>query len=123
LGRYIASGDGRQRKCVRQNLQQFARALVSSHLFRQPQLQSEFSLATIDHIAQQLYAEQDDDDDGDGLPLDATSRVTYEAFDFDPGNPEYLVRVEDGPLAGQTGYVVDDELETSQTGAFRLVEP
>lgn len=78
---------------------------------------------TINHVPQQLYTAQDDDDSSDGAPLGATSRITYEAFDLDPGNPEYLVRVEDGPLAGQTGYVVADEIESPQTGAFRLVEP
>jgi hypothetical protein len=77
----------------------------------------------IDHVLQELYTAQEDDDDADGVPLNATSLVTYERFDPSPGNPEYFVHVDDGPLAGSTGYVTAQELETPQERAFRLAEP
>jgi hypothetical protein len=77
----------------------------------------------IDHVLQELYTAQEDDDDADGVPLNATSHVTYEGFDPSPGNPEYFVHVDDGPLAGSTGYVTAQELETPQERAFRLAEP
>jgi hypothetical protein len=77
----------------------------------------------IDHVLQELYTAQEDDDDADGVPLDANSHVTYKGFEPSPGNPEYLVHVDDGPLAGSTGYVTVQELETQQEAAFRLAAP
>jgi hypothetical protein len=77
----------------------------------------------IDHVEQELYTAQEDDDDADGVPLGATSHVTYQGFEASPGNPEYIVRVDDGPLAGTSGYVPAQELETLQSRAFRLTLP
>jgi hypothetical protein len=77
----------------------------------------------IDHVDQELYSAQEDDDDADGVPLGGTSHVTYEGFEASPGNPEYIVRVDDGPLAGSSGYVPAQELETLRGRAFRLVKP
>jgi len=71
-----------------------------------------------DGSAQALFSDQDDDD---GQSFGSTSHVTYEGFASDPGNAEYRVHVVDGPLAGYDGYVVESELQTPQTHAFRLV--
>jgi hypothetical protein len=70
--------------------------------------------------SEQLFSEQDDDD---GQSFGTTSHVTYEGFTSDPGNPEYRIHVDDGPLAGYDGYVVASELQATQTHAFRLVAP
>ena len=78
---------------------------------------------TLDHVALSLYSQQEDDDAADGVPVGVTAHVTYEGFEPNPGNPEYVVRVDDGPLAGSTGYVLAQELRSPQTHAFRLVEP
>jgi hypothetical protein len=71
-----------------------------------------------DGSAQELFSDQDDDE---GQAFGATTHVTYEGFASDPGNAEYHVHVDDGPLAGYDGYVVESELQTPQTHAFRLV--
>jgi hypothetical protein len=71
-----------------------------------------------DGSAQELFSDQDDDD---GQAFGATTHVTYEGFASDPGNAEYRVHVDDGPLAGYDGYVVESELQTPQTHAFRFV--
>ena len=75
---------------------------------------------SVDHRQPLLYQEADDDD---GTPFDATAHVTYEGFANNPGNPEYEVRVEDGSLAGRTGYVLANELQSPQTHGFHLVAP
>jgi hypothetical protein len=72
----------------------------------------------LDQQEQILYPEQDDDE---GTAFGATSHVTYEGFANDPGNAEYRVRVDDGPLTGFIGYVTAEELQSEQTHAFRLV--
>jgi hypothetical protein len=76
--------------------------------------------ATANGGGQELFSEQDDDD---GQSFGTTSHVTYEGFTSDPGNPEYRIHVDDGPLAGYDGYVVASELQSPQTHAFRLVIP
>jgi hypothetical protein len=73
-----------------------------------------------DGSAQELFSDQDDDD---GQSFATTSHVTYEGFVSDPGNAEYRVHVDDGSLAGYDGYVVESELQTTQTHAFRFVSP
>jgi len=75
-------------------------------------------VAIANGTAQDLFSDQDDDD---GQPFGADSHVTYEGFTSDPGNAEYHIRVDDGPLAGENGYVVESELQTPQTHAFRFV--
>jgi hypothetical protein len=77
----------------------------------------------VDHIAQELYWAQEDDDDADGAQFGATSRVAYEGFESSPGNPEYKVRVLEGPLAGNTGYVLPGELQVPEIHSFRLAGP
>jgi hypothetical protein len=74
--------------------------------------------ASISHVQQMLYGEQDDDD---GVPVGISSRVRLQAFDPSPGNPEYLVKVEDGPLAGQTGYLFAGEIEVMPGRSFTLL--
>ena len=73
---------------------------------------------SVDHRQPMLYQEADDDD---GTPFDAAAHVTYDGFANDPGNPEYQVRVDDGSLAGRTGYVMANELQSPQTHGFRLI--
>jgi hypothetical protein len=68
--------------------------------------------------APQLFSDQDDDE---GQAFGAATHVTYEGFTSDPGNAEYRVRVDDGPLAGLDGFVVEAELQDPQTHAFRFV--
>lgn len=67
-----------------------------------------------------LYPEQDDDE---GRPFGAPSRVTFLEYTRNPGNPEYLVRVDDGPLAGLRGYLEAQELHDPVTRRFALQVP
>jgi hypothetical protein len=68
--------------------------------------------------SQLLFSDQDDDD---GTPFGTASHVTYDGFVNDPGNAEYRVHVDDGPLAGYDGYVAATELEAPETDGFLLV--
>jgi hypothetical protein len=68
-----------------------------------------------------LFPEEDDDDAG--VPFGGKSTITLLDFTAMPGNPEYHVRVDSGPLAGQTGYVDASELREPDGGAFILRVP
>lgn len=65
-----------------------------------------------------LYPEEDDDDAG--KPFEADSQVTLLDFTRDPGNPEYHVHVDSGPLAGETGYLSFSELREPGQRPFVL---
>jgi hypothetical protein len=74
--------------------------------------------ASISNVAQMLYGEQDEDD---GVRVGVTSHVRFQEFDPSPGNPEYLVKVEDGPLAGQSGYLFAAEIQAPPGHSFTLL--
>lgn len=69
---------------------------------------------------QMLYPEQDDDE---GAAIGATSHVTFRSFSRNPGNPEYLVHVDDGPMAGLQGFLMAQELEPAPGLPFRILAP
>jgi hypothetical protein len=68
-----------------------------------------------------LFPEEDDDDAG--VPFFSVATITLLGFIAMPGNPEYHVRVDAGPLTGQTGYVDVSELREPGGGAFILRIP
>jgi hypothetical protein len=76
--------------------------------------------AAISNVQQMLYGEQDEDD---GVRVGVTSHVRFQEFDPSPGNPEYLVKVEDGPLAGRSGYLFAAEIEAPPGDSFTMLMP
>lgn len=76
--------------------------------------------ASLSNVQQMLYGEQDEDD---GVSVGVVSHVRFQEFDPSPGNPEYLVNVEDGPLAGHSGYLFAAEIEAPPGHSFTLLMP
>ena len=83
-----------------------------------PPLDAKLTLpASIANVGLLLYGEQDEDD---GVSVGVTSHVRFKEFDQNPGNPEYLVTVEDGALAGRSGYLFAAEIEPMPGCSFTL---
>ena len=75
---------------------------------------------TVNGVPQDFFPEQDTDE---GVPVGVPTKVSYLGFYLNPGNPEYEVHIDSGPMAGRTAFVLAQELQLPATHAFRLVPP
>jgi hypothetical protein len=77
-------------------------------------------LKTVNGVPQDFFPEQDTDE---GEPVGVVTKVHYLGFYVNPGNPEYEVHIDSGPMAGRLAFVLTQELELPQTHAFKLLPP